>query len=111
MSTRSVTITGLTYSELLATIPWVTLLPERQSRECQWGNTTYGRGKVCKVGARLIYFNLNGPPQAFCHHHLYDAKMADGYTEPGEPGHDERERNQAWLKHVTTSHHRAGSER
>jgi hypothetical protein len=99
----TVTITGLTYTELLATIPWVTLMPAAHHHPCRWGSTVYGRGKHCKSSARLMYFNLDGTAQAFCHHHLYAAKMAQGYSEPGESGHEERVRNQAWLERVTTN--------
>lgn len=102
MAARStVTCTGLTYTELLATIPWVGLLPKNHTMTCEWGFTFYGRGKQCKTAARLMYVNLDGSIQHFCHHHLYEAKLSPHYRERGEPGYEEIARNKAWEKRST----------
>jgi hypothetical protein len=98
---NSITIEGITYTELLATLPWVALLDRSQAMACHWGSTTDGRGKRCKVPARLRYVNIDGSVQHFCHHHLYDAKMAQHYSEPGEPGYEEVNRNNKWRERTT----------
>lgn len=76
MSTKStVTYTGLTYTELLATIPWIALLPNSMVRECEYRPRTTGKGARCKVNALLLYIDLDGSTHSFCHHHLHDARF------------------------------------
>lgn len=94
MSTTSkIEIKNLTYTELLATIPWIALVPTNHA--CQW-HEIYRRAKHCKTNARLQYFNLDGSSQYFCHNHLYGAKM-DPY---GLEESKEVARNSLWQKRI-----------
>ena len=98
----TVTATGLTYTEMLATIPWIALLPLGQTRECEMrAHWHRGTSRPCKTPARLVYYDLSGAPRHFCYHHLYAARMSANHIEPTDALWAEVERNEKWLERVT----------
>lgn len=102
MSKRTVTYRKLTYSELLATIPWVSLIPDFEASACGFDARWHrGRTKPCKAPARLRYQNLDGTVHHFCHHHLYVARLSRDHIMEGDPGYEEAVRNDAWFRKAT----------
>jgi hypothetical protein len=97
MSTKAtVTISKLTYSELLATTPWIALLPVDAAPPCDWHR---GLKRPCQSPGRLLYIDLDGSKHHWCHHHLYSARMDFDYLD-----HDESDlarelmRNYRWQR-------------
>lgn len=108
--TRDLTISRLTYSELLATTPWIALLPNYAAAPpCEHrAHHRRGRGKACKSPGRLLYVDLDGSVHYFCHHHLYGARMSlEHLGYPGEESDEAKEamRNYRWQRRVATESH------
>lgn len=74
MTYRHTNIRNLTYSEFLATIPWVLLRPNYVQIDEQCQHTRRGRPakNPCKVTPQLIYLHADGTMSYWCHHHLHD---------------------------------------
>jgi hypothetical protein len=95
-----VTISKLTYSELLATTPWIALLPNYVTAPpCEWHR---GLKKPCKSPGRLLYVDLDGTMHHWCHHHLFMARMDFDYFDGNDESDLARElmRNYRWQRHV-----------
>lgn len=105
MATQAkIIISKLTYSELLATTPWIALLPNAFAGQCEWGgHPSFPSHNRCKTAARLLYIDLDGQRRLFCHHHLYDARMDYLAIEKGEPGYEEIRRNLVWQRRTLIS--------
>lgn len=104
-ATRSLTVGKLTYSELLATTPWIAQVPNYAAQaDCEaWAHGHRGR---CRALAMLRYFDLDGSMHKFCYHHLYAARMSlDHLSYPGEESDEAREvmRNRRWQRRVETA--------
>jgi hypothetical protein len=96
MTYRHANIRNLTYSEFLATLPWVMLRPNYATvtEHCQQSRRGPSTMRPCKVTPRLVYLTLDGELTYWCHHHLGDFVSEEWW------GDDDREvvRVKDWWK-------------
>jgi hypothetical protein len=76
---RAVYYPALSYAELLATFPWITLQPNWELAQCEAMVSGRSRNLVrpCKVNAILRYVDLDGSVHRFCAQHLHQERFDD----------------------------------
>lgn len=91
----------LTYMEMLATVPWVMLIPQEAPRTPPCEATTGYHGRPCLVPGRLAHMDLDGSLHYFCAHHLALSRWdyeALGYPDLGTPLRAECDRMVLWRR-------------